>query len=67
MYAGRLEHAPGVVNQKFVEEQTQVPFDYAQGMLSTAIGAKYAPISAQDDSLFFTPLPMNKKVERKVL
>jgi hypothetical protein len=42
-----------VVIQKFVEEQTQVPFDFAQGGLSTAIGAQYAPISAQDDSLFF--------------
>jgi hypothetical protein len=42
-----------VVSQKFVEEQTRVPFDFAQGRLSTAIGAKNAPISAQDDSLVF--------------
>jgi hypothetical protein len=30
--------------------QPQVPFDFAQGRLSTAIGAQNAPISAQDDS-----------------
>jgi hypothetical protein len=41
-----------VVSQKCVAEQPQVPFDFAQGRLSTAIGAKYAPISAQDDTLF---------------
>jgi hypothetical protein len=42
-----------VVNPKFVAKQPQVPFDFAQGRLSTAIGAQNAPISAQDDSLFF--------------
>ena len=39
-----------MVSQKFVAEQPRVPFDFAQGRLSTAIGAQYAPISAQDDS-----------------
>jgi hypothetical protein len=43
-----------VVSQQFVEEQTRVPFDFAQGRLSTTIGAKCAPISAQDDSLFYS-------------
>jgi hypothetical protein len=40
------------VNPRFVEEQPRVPFDFAQGRLSTAIGAQYGPISAQDDSYF---------------
>jgi len=45
-----------VVNPKFVAEQTRVPFDFAQGRLSTAIGAQNAPIAARDDSLFFCEL-----------
>jgi len=31
---------PSRVNPKFVEEQPKVPFDFAQGRLSTAIGAQ---------------------------
>jgi hypothetical protein len=34
------------------EEQPQVPFDYAQGRLSTPLVAKCAPNYAQDDSIF---------------
>jgi hypothetical protein len=37
------------VNPKFVEEQQRIPFDFAQGRLSTAIGAQYAPICAPDE------------------
>jgi hypothetical protein len=29
--------------------EPQIPFDYAQGRLSTPMGAKDAPVSAQDD------------------
>jgi hypothetical protein len=36
------------LRKEFVAEQTQVPFDFAQGRLSTTIGAQYAPISAPD-------------------
>jgi hypothetical protein len=32
--------------------EPQIPFDYAQGRLSTAFGAKNAPNFAQDDKLF---------------
>jgi hypothetical protein len=35
------------------EKQPQVPFDFAQGRLSTRLGAKIAPNFAQDDSAFY--------------
>ena len=31
-----------------MERQPQIPFDFAQGRLSTAIGAKHAPKTGED-------------------
>src|ERR1035437_2387494 len=40
------------VHDIFVPFEPQMPFDYAQGRLSTPLGAKNAPNSAQDDIRF---------------
>ena len=39
-----------MVNPKSLEEQPQVPFDFAQGRLSTPFAAENAANYAQDDS-----------------
>jgi len=39
------------MSQKFVEEQPQIPFDYAQGTLSAPFG-QTEPNCAQDDETF---------------
>src|ERR1035441_10198192 len=41
------------VRDIFVPFEPQIPFDYAQGGLSTPLGAKNAPNSAQDDIRFW--------------
>jgi hypothetical protein len=47
-----------ILRRETGDPKPQIPFDYAQGRLSTPMGAKNAPVSAQDDRHCLTNLKL---------